>query len=236
MLLSICKVGEKIMANLMDFTGAMFDAENCSICCKKFITPRYLPCKQSFCHSCLYSYIVHQCKSMESSFGFHCPICRVYIPKTRDPSNPEDWTKCFPENFVLEKYVHSSDQRFCEACLRKSEEEDATRLCFNCNEKLCRNCTKYHNRGQSTRNHQVALLRKITCGVPNQINREFCVHRPDGHTTLFCQDHKEPCCPICGSTLHRKCKRVESIEQASMSTRKQFEEESVELLLDLEIF
>lgn len=158
----------------MDFTGAMFDAENCSICCKKFITPRYLPCKHSFCHSCLYSYIVHQCKSMESSFGFHCPICRVYIPKTRDPSNPEDWTKCFPENFVLEKYVHSSDQRFCEACLRKSEEEDATRLCFNCNEKLCRNCTKYHNRGQSTRNHQVALLRKITCGVPNQINRVLC--------------------------------------------------------------
>lgn len=99
----------------MDFTGAMFDAENCSICCKKFITPRYLLCKHSFCHSCLYSYIVHQCKSMESSFGFHCPICRVYIPKTRDPSNPEDWTKCFPENFVLEKYVHSSDQRFCEA-------------------------------------------------------------------------------------------------------------------------
>lgn len=163
----------------MDFTGAMFDAENCSICCKKFITPRYPPCKHSFCHSCLYSYIVHQCKSMESSFGFHCPICRVYIPKTRDPSNPEDWTKCFPENFVLEKYVHSSDQRFCEACLRNSEEEDATRLCFNCNEKLCRNCTKYTNRGQSTRNHQVALLRKITCGVPNQINSFVSTTRMD---------------------------------------------------------
>lgn len=69
------------------------------------------------------------------------------------------------------------------------------------------------------------------------MNREFCVHHPGGHITLFCQDHEEPCCPICGSTLHRKCKRVESIEQASMSTRKQFEEESFELLLeDLEIF
>lgn len=123
----------------------------------------------------LYSYIVHQCKSMESSFGFHCPICNVYIPKTRDANNPEDWTKCFPENCVLEKYVHSSDNRFCEACLRESEEEDATHLCLNCNEKLCRNCTKYHNRGQSTRNHQVAFLSEITCGdlVPNQMNREF---------------------------------------------------------------
>lgn len=95
---------EKIMANSMDNMSAIFDASNCLICCKKFITPMHLPCKHSFCHSCLYPFIVNQCKSMESRFGFHCPICRVNIPKTRGTNNPEDWTECFPETqhtFIL---------------------------------------------------------------------------------------------------------------------------------------
>lgn len=87
---------------------------------------------------------------------------------------------------------------------------------------MCKNCTKYHNKGQSKRNHQVYLLGEITRKdlVPYQINGEFCVHRPGILITLFCQDHEEPCRPMCASTLHKKCQRVESIEQASMSTRK----------------
>lgn len=57
------------------------------------------------------------------------------------------------------------------------------------------------------------------------------------HVTLFCQDHEEPCCQMCASTSHRKWQRLESIEQAATSTRKNFEEESFILLLeDLEIF
>lgn len=170
--------------------------------------------------------------------GFHCPICRAYIPNTKTTDNPEEWAKCFPENFVLEKHAHSSDKIFCEACLRESEEEDATHLCYNCNEKMCKNCTKYHNRGQLTRTHQVSLLSEITYAdlVPDQINGEFCVHHQDIPITLFCQDHEEPCCTMCVSTSHRKCQRVESIEKAAKRTRQVFEQESFSLLVeDLEI-
>lgn len=106
-----------------------------------------VPCKHSFSHACLYSYIASHSNSAESRLDFHCPICDVYIPNTRATDNPEEWDKCFPENFVLEKYAHSSDQKFCEACLCESEEEDATHLCFICNEKkrTVRNTTADHH-------------------------------------------------------------------------------------------
>lgn len=73
---------------------------------------KYLPCKHSFCYDCLYSYIGSHSNSTESRLGFHCPICRFYIPNKRDIDSPEEWTMCFPENFVLEKYAQHFGQRF----------------------------------------------------------------------------------------------------------------------------
>lgn len=67
--------------------------------------------------------------STDSYLGFHCPTCTVYIPNTRYIDSPEEWAKCFPENYVLKIYAQSFGQRFCEACLRESE-EDATQLIF----------------------------------------------------------------------------------------------------------
>lgn len=90
-----------------------------------------IPCKHSFSHACLYSYIASHCTSTESRLGFHCQICRVYIPNTRAVDNSKETVSCFLKNFVLEKYAHSSGQRFCEACLRQSEEDIliATKKC-----------------------------------------------------------------------------------------------------------
>lgn len=87
----------KIMAASLDNTHAVSDGGKCSICYDHFKAPRYLPCKHSFCHDCLYTYIASHCNSTESRLGFHCPICRVYIPNTRATDNPKEWAKCFPK-------------------------------------------------------------------------------------------------------------------------------------------
>lgn len=77
-------------------------------------------------------------------------------------------------------------------------------LYFNCNEKMCKNCTKYHNRGPLTRSHQVSLLIEITCThlVPNHNKGEVCILHQGIPIMLFCQEHEEPCCQICASTSH----------------------------------
>lgn len=99
----------KKMATSLSGTLTVNDATVCSICFEKFKTPRYLPCKHSFCHGCLSSYIVSQCKSTEPRLGFHCPLCREYIPSDGASGKPEDWAGLFPRNDILQKMIDKLD-------------------------------------------------------------------------------------------------------------------------------
>lgn len=112
------------MATSETKTFIVDDVRVCSICYEKFKTPRYLPCKHSFCHVCLSSYIISQCKSKEARLGFHCPVCRSYIPSLGDPEKPEDWVGLYPINDVLQKLVAGPDETYCEPCLRDNEREN----------------------------------------------------------------------------------------------------------------
>lgn len=226
------------MATFKKDTCAVQGGTLCSICVDNFKTPRYLPCKHSFCHDCLSAYISSQFISTESRLGFHCPFCRDYVPNICAADNPEDWTRCFPMNRILEKYVSSSDQQFCEACQRESEEEKATHFCLNCNEKLCDVCTKCHRKGLTTREHSIVSLSETLkmAPIPNQ-NIEVCIQHQDKPIELFCQDHEEPCCTLCVSITHKTCENVDSIEDTAIKLRKYFEGKEFNMLLEhVEIF
>lgn len=90
------------MTASLDYTCTTSDGGECLICYDYFKAPRYLPCKHSFCHDCLHSYIASHCNSTDYHLGVHCRFV-VYIPNTRDTDNPEELAKCFSENFVLKK-------------------------------------------------------------------------------------------------------------------------------------
>lgn len=214
--------------------GTVHEGTVCSICYDSFKTPRYLPCKHSFCQDCLSAYIASHYKTTESHLGFHCPFCRDYIPNICAAENPEEWTRCFPENRILEKYVSRSGQQFCEACLRESEEEQATHLCLHCNENLCANCIKYHKRGLTTRKHEIISLSEASRMdvLPFHNKEEVCTKHQDRPIDLFCQDHEEPCCTMCVSTTHRKCETVEPIEETATKLNKYFEGKEFDLFLE----
>lgn len=112
------------MATSQEDYNTVDDSRVCSICFERFKTPRYLPCNHSFCTNCLFSYIVGQCKSTEPRLGFHCPICRVYIPCDGDPEKPETWAELFPLNDIPQKMIQC-DAKYCEPCKRENDEEEA---------------------------------------------------------------------------------------------------------------
>lgn len=222
------------MATLMKDTSAVYEGTVCSICHDNFKTPRYLPCKHSFCQDCLYSYINSHFKTTESRLGFNCPLCRDYIPNTCSTDNAEEWVRSFPENRILEKYVSSSDQKCCEACLRDSEEEEATHFCIHCNEKLCAVCTKCHKKGLTTRKHEIVSLSETSRMdvLPFHSKEEVCTKHQERPIELFCQDHEEPCCTMCVSTTHRTCETVEPIEETTTKLKQYFEGKEFDLLLE----
>lgn len=55
------------------------DLSVCSICFKKYRTPKILPCSHVFCHECISSTIVSTCQSKEAPVGFSCPLCREFF-------------------------------------------------------------------------------------------------------------------------------------------------------------
>lgn len=136
-------------------TITVSDDRVCSIGFEKFKNPRYIPCKRSFCHECLSSYIVSQCKSTELRLRFHCPLCRECIPSDGDPNKPEDWAGLFPKNDILQKMIEKVDDQLCEPCLRDNDHKYASDYCLTCNEYLCKLCTKYHKKSMASINHRI---------------------------------------------------------------------------------
>lgn len=135
----------------MNNTCGITDGETCSICCENYKIPMYRPCKHSFCHGCLYSYIASHFNSTESRLGFHCPICSEYILYT-NANQSRRMGQVFSWEFYSSKMGTKFFEVFCEGCLRESKEY-AAHFCLNCQEKMYKNCVKYHKRGQLTRNH-----------------------------------------------------------------------------------
>lgn len=83
-----------------------------------------------------------QCKSTEPRLGFHCPLCREYIPSDGASGKPEDWAGLFPRNDILQKMIDKLDNQLCEPCLRDNDHEEALNYCLQCNEYLCTKCHK----------------------------------------------------------------------------------------------
>ena len=193
------------------------DITVCSIFFEKFKTPRYLPCKHSFCHDCLCSYIVSQCKSTEPRLGFHCPLCRQYTVSDGDIKKPEKWAKYFPLNKVLEKVVSQSDNEYCELCLRDNEEQTASNYCLSCKEYMCALCTKFHMKCLPTKDHKIVSLCEMESGqfLPTLEVANRCPIHCNEEIQLYCADHEQLCCGICGATTHKKCENINMVNKAA---------------------
>ena len=192
------------------------DTTLCSICFEKFKMPRYLPCKHSFCHDCLCSYIVSQCKSTEPRLGFHCPLCRQYTVCEGDMEKPEKLTECFPVNNVLEKIISQYDQKYCELCLRENEEEAATNYCLTCKEYLCVLCTKSHRKFLAMKDHKLLSLCEMKSGqfLLTLEVAHCCPIHCNEEIQMYCADHEQLCCAPCGAIAHKKCENVNMVKKS----------------------
>lgn len=224
------------MATSQAEVNTVNDVTVCPICFEKFKIPRYLQCKHSFCHDCLSSYIVSQCNSTGPRLGFHCPLCRVYIPCDGNPEKPEEWAGLFPINDILQKIVNEPNEKRCEACVRDGDEEEAFDFCLSCIEYLCKLCAKYHKKNLATRDHIIISVDEMKSMqvVPNANAGNRCPKHQHEHIQLYCHDHEQPCCGLCGGTEHRKCEKVDTIENVAHILRESGQMES--LLKDVNAF
>nr|XP_034308490.1 tripartite motif-containing protein 45-like [Crassostrea gigas] len=181
----------------------------CPICMETLQTPRSISCSHTFCQKCLNDHIITSCHGKDSPTGFHCPVCRKYVPGSIS-NNPSLWAKTFPKNETIEFLIHSADDenvlKFCKPCLNGNKEETASTLCKSCMECLCEGCTDHHKRLTITKDHEVVPLDEIHKPSYLETEEHNCNEHNLRYLDLFCFDHDTPCCSVCSITDHKTCK------------------------------
>lgn len=101
-------------------------------------------------------------------------------------------------------------------CLRQNDKEKATDYCLSCKEYLCDQCTEYHRRSMASLDHTImsTIEMKSVHVAPKESTHKCPKHRHDEKIQMYCHDHEQPCCGLCGCTEHRKCERVDTVENA----------------------
>lgn len=87
---------------------------------------------------------------------------------------------------------------------------------------MCTTCTKYHGRNIASRDHTIFKASKInSIKVVSEIElANGCPNHQHEKIQLYCHDHDQPCCALCGGTEHRTCEKVDTIENAFQGFKK----------------
>jgi len=194
----------------------------CPICLDDIKNPKSLPCLHTFCLKCLQE----SWKDKNPKDRVSCMVCRkvLVIPKRG--------LDALPHNFFVENLIDARDTSeeqtndvLCEACENDRDETDgnvppATMYCVDCNQKLCKRCSRPH-RAMAGGPHQVKELGEELTAELLQQRGTYCDKHAGKRLELYCFDCKVNVCIICFAVEHNqhKCREIKkAAEDFSMSS------------------
>ncbi|KAL3880496.1 hypothetical protein ACJMK2_032730 [Sinanodonta woodiana] len=213
----------------------------CSICSRRFMRPKILPCLHTFCENCLSQHIIKHAD--EDQIGhrrsFPCPQCKTSTSIIKPELPLDKWTELLPDNkmmmALLESISLQVDDKVCGPCNEGGQTVVATFWCRDCVEALCDDCLKYHRLLKVSKKHKIEELLNIRSNPKRILSvPQPCPDHIGKDIELFCGDHNQLCCVMCVATEHRRCERVASIEKLA----KEIEEKLIndELIKKLDIY
>jgi len=126
------------------------DITTCSICLEDYKGPRALPCKDTFCLSCLQGH----CRGKLPGSMAQCPLCRVEF------AIPQNGLGGLKVNSAIQKMIetkHATRPDTCVVCSTAQQFVPATVICVDCSQKLCERCSLPHKK-MSGGSHDVRQL------------------------------------------------------------------------------
>jgi len=193
-----------------DIKWQVSEITKCPICLDDCKNPKSLPCLHSFCLHCLQQHWKDKCPGDEVP----CPVCRKLL------KIPYEGLRGLPHNFFVQNLIDArwaSDERpgvvlyNCESCQKDSEEIEggippATTYCVDCNQKLCRRCSRPHK--AMTDPHQV-LEADFNDVEQIQQRGSRCQQHAGKQLELYCFACKINICRDCFAVRHTKHKCLE---------------------------
>ncbi|XP_056001549.1 uncharacterized protein LOC125656682 [Ostrea edulis] len=191
---------------------------SCPICLESVRTPRCLPCLHTFCESCIQTYISSTAIRKEEEYqSIECPVCRKESRPPAKCMSSEEWATSLPINYLVNSVsVKSSElEKLCVICKKQNKKIAAIHWCKNCMEEICDDCKTLHSYVSILQNHKIVKLSEANDCLENFDVDEPCSIHKNKTIEVYCGDHDKLCCSVCFATQHRRCERVEAIEDVS---------------------
>ncbi|XP_055999443.1 RING finger protein 207-like [Ostrea edulis] len=188
---------------------------SCPICLEPVRTPRCLPCLHTFCESCIQTYISSTAIRKEEEYqSIECPVCRKESRPPEKCMSSDEWVTSLPINYLVNSVsVKSSEsEKLCVICKKQNKKNAAIHWCKNCMEEICDDCKTYHSYLSILQNHKIVNLSEANDCLENFDVDEPCSIHKNKTIEVYCGDHDKLCCSVCFATQHRRCERVEAIE------------------------
>jgi len=200
------------------------EATICSVCTKRLVSPKLLPCFHTLCLCCLQ----RRCRGKTSGDFVKCPLC--YCKFVITGKGVDD----FPPDFVAEFLLQAEDapekekRSACESCPAESdglpiEVPTATSYCMDCLMKLCEGCSKPHTRLRG-KNHRILTLGKLD--MSHTSTASTYENHMDGMHHKSCFDCQANICEICQTCKFDKAQDMcKSISETVTSFMQQLEDD-----------
>jgi len=181
------------------------DLSTCPICLEMSNNPKSLPCLHAFCLKCLQGHF----KDKRLGDEVPCPLCK------KEFEIPDDGLEGLQCHFFVQRLVDvrkaattaEIGEVSCEVCVEESDKvpaliPSATMYCFDCNQKLCDQCSRPHRRWKGGA-HQVKPLGVEVEQELIQLRGSSCDKHKDKQVELYCYDCKENICLMCSTRNHK---------------------------------
>ena len=199
---------------MASYTDQFSEQLSCPVCQHRFDDPKVLPCLHTFCRRCLEDQI-----RRDRTGNLLCPTCHHKVPLG------DSGVDCLPSNIFIHnildvvvshdefdagELMKENSNRMCSSC---DEGSNATSQCKDCNEFLCDNCVRAHQRVRLTKDHFIvrfafesgiskhqpspSLMQPVSDRPPS-----FCDVHDNEVTRLFCDTCNQAICRECTMSEH----------------------------------
>ncbi|KAK3585818.1 hypothetical protein CHS0354_038337 [Potamilus streckersoni] len=194
----------------------------CPLCLESFRLPKVLDCFHTFCEGCLSTFPFDK-KNLKGKDIFECPVCVTPILAPTEDETQERWASNLPTNyrvlsFLNEKGSESVDTVLCQPCQEGGKTQTSVAFCVDCAEYLCRSCRQNHKLFKISKHH-VITDESVTANQNYESDSEYpaVCHIHKKPLVYYCNDHKVVCCVQCIPDGHRKCIKLDDIEDLAKS-------------------
>ena len=208
---------------------------NCVICQDKCIGPRILP-KYGH-HCCEVCILIHVSKLKDEGQpekGFTCPSCKAVNAGHKDVKAAIGWIQSLETGNVEGNAMsdESGDNNdICSSCKSQGKSSNATKVCLDCSENLCKPCSFARHSHPILRDHKVIEVEENgEVGKQFQLMCKliFCDDHPSNYTAFYCKDHEQYGCERCIHDRHNHCADIVKANAVETSEDTKIETEKIE--------